>query len=571
MKKSFWNHIALTFFLMNVGIGITHAQDDRPLLADVEIQKIFIDANREKLLGHYQDAAFLFREVLNKDPKNHSAAYELSRMYDVLEEDAMALKAIEKAVKLNPGNVWYMDFQGKVLERNGKFEKAAQVYGSLSKAHPGNEYFLFQQAYYLVKADKPAGAVVVYDKIEKMIGINEELAHKKYTLYYGMGDKKASENELQKLIKTNPENTNYLHILAEFYGKENRNKDVQKIYERILALDPNDAEANLALANVYKKNGEHLKYLNTIKPIIAKPEVDIDIKVRELFPYISMIGESKDVELRTTALELGESLTNAHPQEAKAHSLYADMLFHTNQSEAALKSYQATLKLDKSVFPVWEQIMYIYAEERQMKKLIDFSEDALDLFPNHAKVYYMNGFAQSFLGNEKEAVNMFEQALMMSGKNVALKYEICNRLGVSYFNLKKFERSDKMFEKALELSPKGYSALHNYSYHLAKRGVELDKAKDMATEANELHPNQPAFQTNLSGIFFLLEKYKDAKAWIDKAYNNGGNKLAPTVELYGDILYKSGKKDEALEKWNESKKLGNDSKDLERKILDQKM
>ncbi len=567
--KSIRIHIFGCLFLLSC--WNVSAQDGRPLLADIDLQKIFIDANREKLLGHYQDAAYLFREVLNKDPKNHSAAYELSRMYDVLEQDALALKAIEKAVKLVPGNVWYMDFYGKVLERNNKHGRAADVYASLAKSHSDNEYFLFQQAYYLTKADEPAKAVVIYDKIEKMIGVNEELTRKKYVLYYKMGDKKASESELKKLISEFPEDTDYKHILAEFYKKENRDKDLQKTYEEILRMEPNDAEANLALAESHKENKDHFKYLKAIEPIVAKPDVDIDVKVRELFPYITIVRETKDNELKMAALDLGHQLTEAHAEEAKAHSLYADMLYHSGKPKEALKSYEKTLEYDKSVFPVWEQIMYIHAESQQMDKLISVSDKALDLFPNHAKVYYMNGFAHSYLGKHGEAANMFEQALMMSGKNVPLKYEICNRLGVSYYNLKKYERSDKMFEKALELSPEGFSALHNYSYHLSKRDQDLDRAKEMSIKANELNPGQPAFQTNLGSILFKLKEYKNAKKWVERALTSGGDKLAMTKELYGDILFQEGNKDAALENWKSAKDLGGDSKSLERKIIDKKM
>ena len=145
-------HIITTFLMFFLLTSLIAQKKERPLLADVEIQKIFIDANREKLLEHYEDAAYLFSEVLKKDPQNHSAAYELSRMYDVMEEDGMALKAIEKAVRLAPKNIWYRDFYAAVLERNNKSEKAAEVYGELAKDHSDNEYFLFQQAFHYVKA-----------------------------------------------------------------------------------------------------------------------------------------------------------------------------------------------------------------------------------------------------------------------------------------------------------------------------------------------------------------------------------------------------------------------------------
>ncbi len=546
------------------------AQKDRPLLADVEIQKIFIDANREKILQHYQDAAYLFREVLKKDPQNHSAAYELARMYDVLEEDALSLKAIEKAVKLAPDNIWYKDFYAQVLERNNKPGKAAEVYGELAKAYPDNEYFQFQQAFFYVKANKPEKAVIVYDKLEKKLGVNEELTRKKYTLYYGMGDNKAAIAEIEKLIKAFPEEVSYLHILAEFYAEEGNTSDAKKIYSKILRLNPQDAEAKMALADSYKNSGNHMEFLKSIEGIINKTDVGIDIKVKELIPYITLVGETNDNELKMAALSLGQALTDAHPQEAKAHSLYADMLYHAGQPRNALAHYQTTLSLDKSVFAVWEQIMYLKLETNDFNGLINTSEEAMDLFPNQAKVYYMNGIGNSSLGNHGEAANMFEQALMMSGKNSAMKYDVCNRLGIEYANLKKYDRSDKMFERALELAPDGYSVLHNYSHQLAKRGQGLQKAREMAFKANQIKPNQPLFLANLGHIHFLLKNYKEAENWLEKSMQTGGDRLPEALEVYGDILYQNGKKDKALESWKKAKDLGSSSKDLDKKINDMK-
>jgi tetratricopeptide (TPR) repeat protein len=570
MKILNLQHIIL-IFCVTLSLNSLQAQKERPLLADVEIQKIFIDATKEKLLEHYQDAAYLFREVLKKDPENHPAAYELARMYDVLEEDALALKSIERAVDLAPDNVWYKDVYALILERNNKFGKAAEVYGSLAKAHPENKYFLFQQAFYYVKANQPEKAVVIYNKLEKMVGVNEELAKKKYTLYYGMGDNKASVAEIEKLINAFPQETNYMHILAEFYSKEGDKKAAAKIYKRILAIDPKDADANMAIADGLKDDGNHLSYLNSIKPIMSKSSVSIDKKVKELYPYIAMMQDNNDQELKVAALSLGEIVTQVHPQEAKAFSLYADMLYHAGQQKEALANYKKTLELDKSVFAVWEQIMHLHIEMKDMPALIRTTEDAMDIFPNQAKIYYMNGVAQSATKNHGEAASMFEQALMMSGKNTELKYDICNRLGVEYSNLKKYDRSDKMFERALEIDPNGAMVLHNYSYHLAKRGQELQKARGMAFKANEIKTNQPYFLANLGHIHFLLKNNKEAQTWLEKSMKAGGDKIPDTLEIYGDILYKNGDKSKAVETWQKAKDLGSNSKELERKISDQKL
>ncbi len=544
---------------------------DRPSLAEIEIRKVFIDANREKLLGNYQDAAYLYREVLNKNPNSHAAAYELARMYDVLEEDKRALQAIEKAVRLAPDNVWYRDFYAQVLERNGEFGKAAGVYEKLSEENPENEYFMFQQAFYLIKDNKPAEAIVMYDKLERKIGVKEELTRKKYTLYYGLGDNKRAADEIQKLINTFPAETAYRHILAEFYLQTDQRKQAAQVYQEILKVDPKDPEANLALAGSFKGSGQHSKYLDAIRPVIKKGDVDIDLKIKELFPYITKIADSDDEVFKTDLLNIGKTLTEVHPLEAKAFSMYGDMLFQAGKSKEALEAYNKTLDLDKNVFAVWEQIMYIHLERSDWKALADLSEESMDYFPNQARVYYMNGIAQSNLGKSSDAADMWEQALMMSGKNTMLKYDITNRLGVEYYKLKKYDKSDRMFEKALNLVPDSYAALHNYSYHLGQRGARLEEAKEMAIRANELLPDQSALQDNLGYIHFLLENYKEAKSWLEKAIGNGGDKSPIVLEHYGDTLFKLGKKDLALVEWQKAKAAGGQSEILDRKISDKKL
>lgn len=543
-------------------------EDTRPLLADVELQKIFIDANKEKLLEHYQDAAFLYQEVLKKDPKNHAAAYELARMYDVLEKDALALISIEKAVRLAPDNIWYKDMYALILDDNKKYNKAATIYGELAKSYPDNEYFLFQQALYFVKAKRPEKAVVIYDKLERRMGINEDLTQKKYILYHGMKDNKKAVAEIKRLTQAFPESTNYLHILADFYLSIKQTDKAKEVYKKILQLDAKDGKALLAIAEDKKKDGNHTAYLKSIHSTIKDKNVDIDLKVKQLFPYISKLKTSKDTTFQTTALSLGETLFNTHPKEAKAHSLYADMLFHAQEYEKALKYYESTLELENSVYAVWEQILYLNINMKNYKTAIEKSEKAMDFFPNQARLYYLNGIAQSSLNQHTKAVNMFQQALMMAGKKTELKHELYNLLGMEYAILKKYSQSNKMFDKALVINPKSYSVLYNYSHQLTLRSEDLTKARKMATLANELKKNDPLLLANLGHIDLLLKNDTQAETHLRKSLENGGETMPYALEVYGDILFKKGEKNKALLQWKKAKKLSGAalSPSLEKKI-----
>ena len=113
--------------------------------------------------------------------------------------------------------------------------------------------------------------------------------------------------------------------------------------------------------------------------------------------------------------------------------------------------------------------------------------------------------------------------------------------------------------------------LNNYSYYLSLRKYKLERAKEMSRRCNDLEPNNGTYQDTYAWILYCLEDYKLALEWIKKALKNGSDKSPVVVEHCGDILFKLGLKEEALEKWRLSKSLGSESLILENKIKNEKL
>lgn len=553
--------------LILLQVATISAQGIRTTEAEINIQKVFIEATREKIMGNYENAAVLFKEVIKQDKGNHAAAYELSRLYDVLDKDEKALQSIKMAIALDGENEWYQMFLADVFQKQGKDIEAAKVYEKLSKEEVEVEYYYSKWAYYLVRAKEPEKAIKVYNAMEKKFGINPEYSRKKKTLWFSTGDNKKAAAEIANLIKTYPEDLNFQLQLAEFYEQIGEKEKATAVYTNILKLDPENAKAKIALAGEMKKQGEDASYLSSLKPVFEDANVDIDVKIKELIPYVHKVAQTGDKALSDSAMELANILTDVHPENAKSYSVYADLLYYSGNEKEALNKYNKTIELDKSVFTVWEQVMYIHAGSNDINALIDVSEEAMDLFPNHAKAYYFNGVALNKKQEHKDAKSSLEQALMMAGKNTELKADIYKNLGESYFYLKKYDKSFEAFDKALEINPEAPGILNDYSFFLSqKEDGDLEKAKMLIEKANKVNPGNMIIEDTYALVMYKMKDYKAAQNWVEKAMSNGGENNPTILEHYGDILYQMDDKDNAILQWQKAQEKGNTSELLDKKI-----
>ncbi len=545
------------------------AQPGTTTESTVQLEEIFIDGTREKLLGNYEKAEAKFREVLQKDPANGAASYELARVYDALKKQDEALSSAKKAVELEPTNVWFRMYFADLCQRNGKDKESAAQYEQLVKMEPKNHEYYFKWAYHLVRASQPSRAIEVYEKLEKLTGVNPEVARHKHTLYMGLGDYKNAGKEIEDLIAAFPNDTEYRHLLAIFYEQIDEKAKARETYQQILRINPNDARAGIALAEEGKS--DDIRFLHSLKPIFENPNTDIDTKIKEIIPYVSRLAETGDKNLGVTLLALASVIERVHPNSAKAHSVLGDVLYHSGDKMKALDQYQKTLKLNDKVWSVWEQLLYLYAELKDYDNLIATSEAALDIFPNQALAHYLNGVGYNGKGKHSEASGSLQQALMMSSKNPRLRYDVLTETGITWFFLKQYPKSDAAFEEALKINDKAPAALKSYSFCLASRGENLEKAKSLATRLNEIAPNLPASEDALAFVHYKLKDYKTAKELLTKALQHGGDTDPGILERYGDVLFQTGNATEAVQYWHKAIEKGGNSPLLERKATEGKL
>ncbi len=558
-------------FCTMASIQMGAAQSERVTAEEINIQKIFIEASKNKLLGAYEEAERLFKEVLEKDKSNDVAAYELSRVYLSQSKLSEATDAVKLAIRIDGTVEWYYILKADILKEQMEFGDAALEFENLIKLNPDQNFYYEELAELYKKDNQIDKALATLDLYEAKVGIVEPVIRNKFDILNEQGKPEKALDELDKLIRLYPYEMDYLQLAAAYCKQVNMDQRANAYYQKIIEIDPDDARANVALASTFKSEGKDIAYLHSIQAIINNPSINLDVKIQEMIPFIQKISEKRDPELETALFEALTNLNKIHPHEAKVHAILADLYFHTDQLSEARKEYEKTVALDDGVYEVWDQLMFIIIQQKDWSSLIKTSEDAMDVFPNQGSIYYYNGMAYERKEDFLEAESSFTQALLMSGRDLHLRFNVLASLGQIYFQMTKVEKGKEAFDKALDINPKSYSLLNSYARILATKDEDLPEAESLLKKAMDLQDKDYRVWQTSAFISARKKDFQKALKDLEKSTSFGGDKSPAVMELMGDVQLELGDLPAAVEAWQNAIHLGADNERLKKKVNEHKI
>lgn len=534
-----------------------------------QITALFFEANKQKMLGNFEEAAGAYHECIKIDSKHAASYYELANLLTISEQVSDALPFALRAYELDPTNQWYMLFLADIHVGLNDFDAASKLYEKLATAYPKNVDYRYELATTYLYLNKLEKAIESYNEIEEIFGVTEEISVQKEKIYLQLDKLDEAVAELENLISNFPGEQRFLGMLAEVYTANDLPDKAFEVYERMMKNDPEDPVLHLNLAEYHRRQGSFEKSFDELKLAFASSALNIDSKIQVMMSYYNLTEGDND--LLWQAYELLDLLTKAHPADAKAFAMKADFLLRDNRLEESREAFYQTVKLDSSRFMVWSQLVNTSYELRDYEAMQKDSRVALELFPNQGMLYLLNGIAHNSLKNYKEAVSILNEGELFTRTDSYVNVQLLSILADAHNNLKQYTESDEAFEKALKKDPNNPLILNNYSYFLSLRSENLDRAEEMSKKSNLLQPRQASYQDTYAWILYQQSKCEEALEWILKAMENGGAKSGVIMEHYGDILFKLGEESKALNQWNKAKELGDHSDELLEKIKSSKL
>jgi tetratricopeptide (TPR) repeat protein len=557
----------------NAGEAITSISRAR------EAELYFTEGEKYFILEDYAKALFYYEKTLDIAPENATVHFKIA---DVLnrgtkEEDLQrAANSIDQALRLEKKNKYFYLLAANIYNGLLRFDKAAEAYEQLTQEIPGTEDYLFELAATYQYANKPEDAIKVYTRAENALGVNEMSSIQKIRLYLELGKSKEAVLEGDKLIVLDPSEPRYATSVAELFSQRGDKAMAISYLKKFIADNTEEiGQAKMMLAGIYRENNQQPEAQALLQEVFDDADVEFGSKALIVATLNAELSQEKNAgqanfEKEKLAMLLYEKLVKQYANESQLHILGGDLYLTVGKQQEAKQEYEKAVSLGEVNFEVWQNLLYIEAQQEQFDALIKHAEQALDYFPTQGMVHYFLGYGKFRKHQYEEAVLSFEESKKLSASNPTFVNDLNGMLGDSYNSLKQYGKSDSAYEEALVYNPKNEFILNNYSYYLSMRKENLEKAEKMAEQLVKDHPENATYLDTYAWVLYTRDKYKEAKKIIEKAVNSGAAN-ATHFEHYGDILYKLGEVDNAVIQWQKAHGLNAKSETLNKKIANRKI
>ena len=150
------------------------------------------------------------------------------------------------------------------------------------------------------------------------------------------------------------------------------------------------------------------------------------------------------------------------------------------------------------------------------------------------------------------AAKAYDDAIALITEPQPGNWRVYYYAGISHERLKDWDKAEKQFRRALEISPNEPMVLNYLGYSMIEKKINLTEAMDMVKKAVEMKPNDGYIIDSLGWAYYQLGDYDQAVAQIERAVE-----LLPAdpiiAEHLGDAYWRVGRKLEAKFQWQHAK------------------
>ncbi len=502
----------------STAVAAKHSHYTRELSDELlKRETMLVDAKMKQQTGQEAEALAIYRAILREDPDYSAALYGVSQIYAVNRLDS-AIYYAEAAINADKENIWYRLWATRLYQLTGNKERLTQTWETIVKQRPTQLEYYYELSNSYLRVGNVPKAIEVLDRVEKMVGVTEEVSVQKQRLWNAIGKPNKGIKELERLAQAMPQNTKYNSMLASKYMDAHQ-YDKAKVYlDNLLAADPNDEYIHILRAEYYKATKQKKQMVEELKAGFANPLLDTESKLRTLYSFYDEQAWNENTQ---DANDLLEVIMTHNADTIHYGLLYSGVLIKQGKYADAARVIQRHLETDSSDWEVWEALIECeMSMDNNNDELMGICRRAAALFPFQMLPHYTMGTIHMIKREYADAIvalKRCEEIGVPPRYREDMMCDIYDMMAHAYNEQNQFETSNTYYSKAIALCPDKYNTLNSFAYLLAERNEQLDKALELSAKTIKAEPKNPHYLDTYAWILHKMGRDNEAAKYIRQA------------------------------------------------------
>ncbi len=368
--------------------------------------------------GRWKDAVDAYLKAAELDQKDPNVYYNLSYLYEKLNDQERADFYLENAVTIKPD-----DSEGKLKLARNFFER-----GEDEKARA----YLLQ----IVKKDS--------DNLEALALLAR--------LFERTGNKSELKSVYRRMLSLRKDDQTILYNLGAL---EYETGDLEKslsYFHQYIALQPNDAVARALLFDIYKQQKNEAMALQEAYTLQGINPEEMDV-----YPYIyDHLKEKADFERAIPVFKQG---LERFPNNPDLMAYFITSCLRTEREASAVAEMEKLLETKpEDISPLLQEMFHQLDQKGLYGDIIRIMEKAAAVYPTKIALKEYLTVAYLKTSNEDAAILQMEKILSLKPEDVTLLLQLANL----YEKNNTIEKAISAYKRVLDLSPNHEEASEAY-------------------------------------------------------------------------------------------------------------
>ena len=280
---------------------------------------------------------------------------------------------------------------------------------TMATRFPGKRESLFALLDLYNQQEDYGKVIGTLDRLEEIMGKNEQLTMEKFRIYLQMKDDKSAFREIENLVKEYPMDMRYQVILGDVYMQNGKKQEAYDIYQKVLATEPDNVMAHFSLASYYEQTGQQDLYKQQLDSLLMNKKVPADTKLNVMRQVIAQ-NEQATAD-STKVISLFDRILQQDPDDDQIPMLYSQYLWAKNMKEASVPVLERVVQIDPANKAARLMLLEVAVQKNDFEQVIKICEPGVEATPEALEFYFYLAIAYSQAERNDEVLAICQKAL----------------------------------------------------------------------------------------------------------------------------------------------------------------